>query len=163
MLRRLLSAAVAMVLLASLPAAAAKENTIAAFGSYMPTYMGIEYERRIGAWGIGVETGLLPIGQTGGQVRLGITGRYYIDLKSPVSPFISLSPGLIMSWYDVSSQIEPSADLYASFFAYGAVGLEYRIGIIRAAVEIGGGFDTMPEPAGTHGYFVFKGGIGLSF
>jgi hypothetical protein len=160
------------IILAGSSLSLAKDNTISLFGSYMPTHLGLEYEHRLGAFGIGAEVGYLhfyptPVAVDTALARFNLLGRYYLDLGSSVTPYITVAPGMLVGWYEVTpvAVIPPTFEAWVDFFGYVTAGAEYKVNNLRVALELGYGIQVCPHevPADVFHTFVFKGGIGYSF
>lgn len=175
---------VAMMVLAILllmsSSAFAKDNSLTLFGSHGPTYLGLEYERRIKSFGAGIEFGFVPIGAESTALRINALGRYYFDLKSDVTPFVSLAPGVLFNLFSspppppeesgipqMTPPPPPPAGFLAAFYMYGSAGLEYKYENLRAVLEAGGSITVAPvllkAPSPVSGGFIVKLGVGLVF
>lgn len=157
----------------------AKDNSLTLFGSHGPTYLGLEYERRIKSFGAGIEFGFVPISPYFTALRVNALGRYYFDLNSEVTPFVSLAPGVLFNLlggsYETAVPQEappppPPTDFLAAFYMYGSAGLEYKHENIRAVLEAGGSITVAPAmlfqvspPVVVTGGFIVKMGVGIVF
>ena len=145
--------------------ASARDNSVTLYGSMQPTFLGLEYERRIGDWGVGAEFGMLPLNDYTQRYHLSPFGRYYFDVNFPVKPFLTLYPGMVFALYSAPAAI-PEADWSTDFdfCLLATAGAEYKLNWFRAALEVGGGFAVVPSPtAGVIGLFTVKGGVGVAF
>ncbi len=151
--------------LATSTAAFAKDNSLTLYGSMQPTFLGLEYERRIGDWGVGAEFGLLPLNEYTQRYHLSPFGRYYFNVDFPVKPFLTLYPGMVFALYSGPVAM-PEADWSTDvdFCLLATAGAEYKLNWFRAALEVGGGFAVVPSPtAAVIGLFTVKGGVGVAF
>lgn len=170
MKKTIVASIVLVLLLAAASSASAKNNVISLYGSYGPTYMGVEYERRLGDFGVGLDFGFLPANSSFQMYRISALGRYYFDVDFPVKPYLSLYPGVVLFVFGGSPPTgAPAAMPYeteAGFSLYATAGAEYKISMFRTALEIGGGFLTYPAvtagPPVNH-FLLVKGSVGVVF
>lgn len=170
--------AVAMMVLVILvlmsTSAMATNNSLTLFGSHGPTYLGLEYERRIKNFGVGIEFGAVPFTPYSSMFRVNALGRYYLANKTEVTPFFSLAPGALFYVLNgpngtaiLESPQPPPSDLITMFYMYGSAGLEYKHENIRAVLEAGGSLTVAPIrtdlSAPVMGGFIVKIGVGLAF
>ena len=157
----------AALILAFSASSMAKDNTISLTGAYSSTILGVEYERRIGDFGVGVETSMLMgrsmlVASMPFAIRLNALGRYYLNLSPQFKPYVNLGPGVLLL---VPPAPEPMAmSTIAMFDMQFSAGLEYTPGSFRIAAEAG--YEMMVYPsvaAGVGGTFFFKAAAGYRF
>lgn len=167
MRKRILAAAVILFLLSFAPAVMATGNTLSLTGSYGSTLVGLEYEKRLGNFGLGLElstfnskafySAVSPL-----PIRANVLLRYYFDLFPRLKPYISLAPGALLVIYPP----EPaSISANIAFNMHATAGIEITPGNLRLAAEAGYEFVTVflyPSPA-SEGWFFAKGSIGFRF
>jgi hypothetical protein len=167
MKKRILAATVILFLLSFAPAALATGNTLSLTGALGSTFVGLEYERRLGNFGLGLELSafktLFYDGTEGPlPLRTNALLRYYFDLTPRLKPYISLAPGALF----VMSPADPMAtDVNVAFNMHASAGLEVSPGNFRFAAEAGYEFVAVflyPSPA-SEGWFFAKGSIGYRF
>ena len=156
-----------LVVLAAPSVSSAKNNSLSLTGSFGSTLLGLEYERRIGHFGLGIEASTLmsfPYYMEIEALPLRVNGllRYYLGDISWVKPYISLAPGAIFSFFPA----EPAGyDYNLAFNMHTTAGVEITPGLLRFAVEAGYEFVAVflyPEPV-AEGWFFMKAAVGLRF
>ena len=156
-----------LLVLAASTASLAKNNSLSLTGSFGSTLLGLEYERRIGHFGLGLEASTLmsfPYYQEFESIPLRVNGllRYYLGDISWIKPYVSLAPGAIFSFFPV----EPaSIDYNLAFNMHATAGVEITPGFLRFAAEAGYEFVAVflyPEPV-AEGWFFVKAAVGLRF
>lgn len=183
-------AVLALVFAAAMPTLA-KNNTISVTGSYGSTIVGLEYERRIGNFGVGLEVSMLSNprfwnapepGQLEGWFDMRINGlfRYYLNLNPTVRPYISLAPGVYLGIpimdgeqpepYGMALPNDYAPPVFAAFDLITSAGIELNPGPLRIAAEAGYEFIVYPyldgfaaQPLPLVGSFFFKGAVGVRF
>ncbi len=168
MKRATLAAIIAMIIvLAASSASSAKNNSLSLTGSFGSTLLGLEYERRIGHFGLGLEASTFlsfPYYQQIEALPLRVNGlmRYYLGDVSWIKPYISLAPGAFFSFFPA----EPEGfDYNLAFNMHATAGVEITPGPLRVAVEAGYEFIAVflyPEPV-AEGWFFMKAAVGLRF
>lgn len=168
MRRSIVVAVLAMLLAISMATvSSAKNNSLSLTGSFGSTFLGLEYERRIGHLGVGLEASTLmsfPYYQEFEALPLRVNGllRYYIGDISWIKPYISLAPGALFSFFPV----EPAqVDYNLAFNMHATAGIEITPGKLRVAAEAGYEFVTVflyPEPV-SEGWFFVKAAVGIRF
>jgi len=174
-MRKTAVAMMVLVILVLMSASAmAKNNSLTLFGSHGPTYLGLEYERRIKSFGVGIEIGAVPFTDYGSSLRINALGRYYFGVNSAVTPFVSLAPGVLFYIMNMGQgtgialeTAPPPMDFITLFYMYGSAGVEYKYESIRAVLEAGGSITVAPiqntAPTPVRGGFIVKMGVGLAF
>jgi len=168
MKKRFIIAIAAVLLLFTLYSAAdAYDNTLNLTGSYGSTFLGLEYERRFGNFGVGLETSMMwskpyYASEEGFPLRFNGILRYYFDVSRLLKPYISLAPGALIVIYPATPE---QVSYNAAFNMHATAGLELTPGNLRFAVEGGYEFITVflyPEPV-SEGWFFLKGAVGIRF
>lgn len=183
-------AVLALVFAAAVPTLA-KNNTISVTGSYGSTIVGLEYERRIGNFGVGLEVSMLANERFWGMpepgqleegwfdMRMNGLFRYYLNLSPAVRPYISLAPGVYLG-IPIMDGEEPEPygaalpkngpPVFAAFDLITSAGIELNPGPLRIAAEAGYEFVVYPyldgfaaQPLPLVGSFFFKGAVGVRF
>ncbi len=156
-----------LVVFAASAASSAKNNSLSLTGSFGSTLLGLEYERRIGHFGLGLEASTLlsfPYYEEIEALPLRVNGlvRYYLGDISWIKPYVSLAPGAFFSFFPV----EPAGyDYNVAFNMHATAGVEITPGPFRFALEAGYEFIAVflyPEPV-SEGWFFMKGAVGLRF
>lgn len=146
----------------------AKNNTISFTGTFSSTVVGLEYERRLGSFGLGAEASfiqnpafLMPTATSNFIMRANALVRYYLDFVPIVKPYITLAPGAYMAF--VPSSEAPA--MYTFFDMHASLGAQFAIGSLRLAAEAGYEFFLVPAVAEVHpiGNFFAKGAVGWRF
>jgi hypothetical protein len=162
-----ITAVLLLLLVCSQAASASGSNTLSLTGSYGSTLVGLEYEKRLGDFGLGLELSVLyskPFTSAGEPFPLRVNAlmRYYFDLLPNLKPYITLAPGALFVFYPV----EPAAlNADIAFNMHATAGVEFTPGSLRFALEAGYEFVTVflyPAPA-SEGWFFLKGGAGITF
>lgn len=157
----------ALLVLVASSASLAKDNSLSLTGSFGSTLLGLEYERRIGHFGLGIEASTLtsfPFYQEFESLPLRVNGlvRYYLGDIAWIKPYISLAPGALFSFFPT----EPASIGYnLAFNMHATAGLEITPGLLRVAAEAGYEFVTVflyPEPV-SEGWFFVKAAVGIRF
>lgn len=165
--RAIIAALSILIILAASSASMAKNNSLSLTGSFGSTLLGLEYERRIGHLGLGLEASTLmsfPYYQEFEAIPLRVNGllRYYLGDIPWIKPYISLAPGAIFSFLPA----EPaSIDVNVAFNMHATAGVEITPGLLRFAAEAGYEFVAVflyPEPV-AEGWFFMKAAVGLRF
>ncbi len=139
--------AIVTVLCLSAASAAESSNTISLFGSFSFTFFGVEYERRLGNFGLGADLGLfsimdLMLPEAFFSMRLNGLFRYYFNVSPQFKPYINVAPGVMMMFLKVP---EPALAVAVPVFnMHTSAGMEYTPGNFRLALEAGYEFYVVP-------------------
>ncbi len=167
-MKKLFTVVLAMSMVLALSAVSmAKNNTISLTANWGTTIVGLEYERRLGNFGLGFEANMLinPSNMLNAAypfaMRTNAILRYYLDLSPQVKPYVSLAPGAFMVFI-------PEVDVTTSFAMFDmpmTLGVEYTPGNLRFAIEGGYELLAMAAPTGTasSGLFFVKAAAGYRF
>lgn len=165
----ILSLAIVTVLCLSAASAAGKSNTISLFGSFSFTFFGVEYERRLGNFGLGADLGLfsimdLMLPEAFFSMRLNGLFRYYFNVSPQFKPYINVAPGVMMMFLKVP---EPALAVAVPVFnMHTSAGMEYTPGNFRLALEAGYEFYVVPALPAQYevpGLFFIKLAAGYRF
>lgn len=165
----ILSLVIVTVLCLSAASAAESSNTISLFGSFSFTFFGVEYERRLGNFGLGADLGLfsimdLMLPEAFFSMRLNGLFRYYFNVSPQFKPYINVAPGVMMMFLKVP---EPALAVTVPVFnMHTSAGMEYTPGNFRLALEAGYEFyivPTLPAQYEVPGLFFIKLAAGYRF
>jgi len=165
----ILSLAIVIVLCLSAASEAGSSNTISLFGSFSFTFFGVEYERRLGNFGLGADLGLfsimdLVLPEVFFSMRLNGLFRYYFNVHPQFKPYINVAPGVMMLFFKVP---EPALAVTVPVFnMHTTAGFEYTPGSFRLALEAGYEFFVVPAVPAEYevpGIFFMKLAAGYRF
>ncbi len=168
-MKKLFTVVLAMTMVLALSVVSmAKNNTISLTANWGTTIIGLEYERRLGNFGLGLEANMfLNPNSMLDQVypfamRTNAILRYYLNLSPQIKPYISIAPGAFMIFLP-----EPGAVAASMFDMPMTLGVEYTPGNFRIALE--GGYEllaiSVPDPVAVSsgGLFFAKAAVGYRF